>query len=58
MGSSVKDTNMEIMIAVAATIPNEKKYRPIWPVMKATGRKMTTSESVVAMTARPISLVP
>src|SRR4029078_2541157 len=28
-----------------------------WPVMNATGTKMTTSDSVVAMTARPISRV-
>ena len=38
-------------------MPKLWKKRPTRPAMKATGRKMTTSDSVVAMTARLISLV-
>ena len=53
----MNDTNIEIRIAVADVMPKLKKYRPTWPVMNATGRKITTSDSVVAMTASPISPV-
>src|SRR5207244_8529394 len=56
-GVSVKDTNMENKIAAADTTPKLNRYCPIVPVMNTTGRKITTSESVVAITARPISLV-
>ena len=34
------------------------RKRPGMPPMKATGRKTAMRDSVVAMTARPISLVP
>ena len=57
IGVSVKLTSSETMIAndiVSATL---LKNRPGMLCINATGRKITTSESVVAMTARPISLV-
>jgi hypothetical protein len=38
--------------------PKELMKRPTMPPMNATGRKTATSESVVARTASPISLVP
>ena len=45
------------MIATATVSPKLWKKRPTRPAMNATGRKMMTSESVVAMTARAISAV-
>jgi hypothetical protein len=47
----------EIMIATATVSPKLWKKRPTRPAMNATGRKMMTSDSVVAMTARAISAV-
>ena len=46
------------MMAKVAVSPKEFQNLPTSPPMKATGRKMTTRESVVAVTARAISLVP
>ena len=46
------------MIATAAVTPKLWKKRPTLPSMNATGRKITTSDSVVAMTASAISRVP
>src|SRR3954449_12393669 len=57
MGVRVKLTSMDIMMEMAVVIPKEKKKRPTRPDMKAMGRNITTSEKVVAMTARAISLV-
>ena len=45
-------------MANAIVRPKLWKNRPTCPSMKATGRKMTTSDSVVAMTASAISAVP
>src|SRR6476659_2442359 len=45
------------MMATAAVIPNWYKNRPEMEDMNDTGRKITTSENVVAMTARPMSAV-
>ena len=42
----------------ATTNPKLEKNRPTIPPMKATGRKITTSERLVARTASAISLVP
>ncbi len=58
MGVSVNDTNRLITMAKATVRPKLLKKRPTMPPMKATGRKITTSERLVAMTARAISLVP
>ena len=48
---------MEISTAKAIVMPKGKKNRPTMPLVKAVGRKTATTESVVASTARPISLV-
>ena len=45
------------MIATAAVMPNWYRKRPEIEDMNDTGRKITTSESVVAKTARPMSFV-
>ena len=57
IGVSVNETNSDIMIATATVTPKLLKKRPTWPSMNATGRKMTTSDRVVASTARLISPV-
>ena len=46
------------MIANAIVRPKLFMNRPTMPPMNATGTKIATSDSVVASTARPISLVP
>ena len=46
-GVRVKDTNIDKRIAVAEAMPNASRYCPICPVMKMTGRKITTSDNVV-----------
>jgi len=46
------------MTATATVMPKEKKNRPMRPCMKARGRKITTSDEVVATTASMISFVP
>ena len=58
MGVSVKETSSETAMANAEVKPNELMNRPTMPPMKPTGRNTASSESVVAITARPISLVP
>src|SRR3954453_24017463 len=57
IGVSVKLTIMLIRMATAVVTPKLKKNRPTRPLMNAIGRKMTTSENVVARTARAISFV-
>ena len=57
MGVRVKLTSIDMRMAMAVVMPKEKKKRPTRPDMKAMGRNMTTSEKVVAMTARAISRV-
>ena len=47
-----------IAIAAAAVRPNDDMKRPTIPPMNPTGRNTAINESVVAMTARPISFVP
>ena len=58
MGVSVKETSSETAIAKAEVKPNELMNRPTIPPMKPTGRNTASSDNVVAITARPISLVP
>ena len=58
MGVSVKETSSETAMAKAEVNPKELMKRPTMPPMKPTGRKTASSDRVVAMTARPISLVP
>ena len=57
MGVSVKATSSETRMAMAMVHPKELTYLRAYPVMNAMGRKMITKESVVAITASPISLV-
>ena len=58
MGVRVKETSSETAMANDEVKPNELMKRPTMPPMKPTGRNTASSEKVVAMTARPISLVP
>src|SRR5207249_3872035 len=58
IGVSVKDTSSETAIAKAEVKPNELMKRPTMPPMKPTGRNTASRLKVVAITARPISLVP
>ena len=58
IGVSVKLTSIDTMIENAIVQPNGLMNRRAYPVMNATGRKMTTSDSVVASTASVTSLVP
>ena len=55
---SVKETSSETAIANDAVNPKDDMKRPTMPPMKPTGRNTASRDSVVAMTARPISLVP
>src|SRR3954452_24456718 len=57
IGVSVKLTAIEQRIETAHVTPNEKKNLPTRPDMNAIGKKITTSDSVVATTASVISLV-
>ena len=58
IGVSVKLTSIDTMIENAMVKPNGLMNRRAYPVMKAIGRKITTSERVVAMTASATSRVP
>ena len=56
IGVSVNETSSDTAMANADVKPNELMKRPTMPPMKPTGRNTASSESVVAITARPISL--
>ena len=58
IGVSVNETSRETAIANEEVKPNEDMKRPTMPPMKPTGRKTASRESVVAITASPISRVP
>src|SRR5450755_3555702 len=58
MGVSVKETSSDTAMAKAEVKPKELMKRPTMPPMKPTGRNTASRLKVVAMTARPISLVP
>ena len=57
MGVRVKDTQRLMKMAKATVAPKLLKNFPTRPPMNTTGRKMTKSDMVVAITARAISLV-
>ena len=57
IGVSVKLTNMLTMMVAAIVMPNDRRNMPTMPSIMAMGRNTATSESVMANTARPISLV-
>ena len=54
----MKLTSSDTITANAIVRPKLRMKRPTMPLMKPTGAKIATSDSVVAMTASPISLVP
>src|SRR6266850_2433600 len=57
IGVSVNATSSDTRMAMAIVQPNEFTYFRANPVMNAIGRKIITSERVVAITASPISFV-
>ena len=57
MGVSVKLTSNDTRMANAIVSPKLCMKRPTMPLMKPTGTKIATSDSVVASTASPISRV-
>src|SRR2546427_2986222 len=58
IGVNVRATNPEITTAPATAIPNSLSSRPVEPRRKPNGVNTATSAIVVAITAKPISLVP
>ena len=58
IGVSVKDTNRDTAMAKAAVSPKDDMNRPTMPPMNPTGTNTASNDSVVAITARPISRVP
>ena len=54
----MKLTSSDTITANAIVRPKLRMKRPTMPLMKPTGAKIATSDSVVAITASPISLVP
>src|ERR1035438_9575512 len=58
MGVRVNETSRETAMAKAEVKPKELMKRPTMPPLKPTGEKTASRVLVVAMTARPISLVP
>ena len=54
----MKLTSSDTITANAIVRPKLCMKRPTMPLMKPTGAKIATSDSVVASTASPISLVP
>ena len=58
IGVSVKLTSIDTTIENAIVQPNGLMNRLAYPFMNAMGRKMTTSDNVVAMTASATSRVP
>ena len=57
MGVSVKLTNMLTRIVPDMVMPNDLRNLPTIPSIMAIGRNTATSETVMAITARPISAV-
>ncbi|MDA0301521.1 MAG: hypothetical protein O2822_03265 [Chloroflexi bacterium] len=57
-GVSVNDTSSDTSVAAAIVKPNSLKNPPIWPLTSPVGANTTTSTSVIAIAARPISARP
>lgn len=57
MGVMVNETHRLIKMANATVAPKLLKNSPTRPLMNTTGRKITNSDMVVAITARAISRV-
>ncbi len=58
MGARVKATKVDKMMVVTRDIPNSLNILPTSPGIKDIGRIVTTKTIVVAITAKPISLLP
>ncbi len=58
MGVSVSATKPETSTAPARVSANSTKIRPVRPGVKASGANTATRVSVMATTAKPISLAP
>jgi len=58
IGVNVRATNPEITTAPATAMPNSLNSRPVAPRRNPSGVNTATSAIVVAITAKPISLVP
>ena len=58
IGTTVRETNIEMMIAAAMVSANSRNSRPVLPVMSESGTSTATTDSVVAMTGKPTSLAP
>ncbi len=58
IGVSVNETNSENSVATVTTMPNSCMYLPTNPLRNASGRNTTTSTSVIAIAALPISVRP
>ena len=58
IGVSVSETKSETSTPKVTTTAKERKNWPMMPLMKMTGAKIETSDSVAAMTAKTTSLLP
>ena len=58
IGERVRATKLEMATATARATPNSLNNRPTEPVRKARGTKTATSETEVAITAKPTSCTP
>ena len=58
IGVRVSATNPDTTTAPASASANSRNSRPVRPGAKAIGAYTAASVSVMAMTAKPISLVP
>ena len=58
IGVSVSETKPEMMIATAIVTANSRKMRPTMPPISRTGMNTATSENVIEMMVKPISLAP
>ena len=57
-GVSVNETSSENSVATVTTMPNSCMYLPTNPLRNASGKNTTTSTSVIAIAAPPISVRP
>ena len=58
IGVRVSETNPDSKIAMEIVIANSKKKRPTMPPMNRIGMNTATSDTVMEMTVKPISLAP
>jgi hypothetical protein len=58
MGVAVRETTMEIRMAVERTTANSRKSRPTMPPIIRIGMKTAISEILMERTVKPISCAP